>query len=68
MVLKVTPLQFAEIRSKMLTKTSKKRAARNNFSLSKLEREMLEELKDLLEHFERVTDEFQTDSVSISIK
>ncbi len=39
---------------------------RENFHLSETEREMLVELKELLEMFEYATNEFQTNEVSIS--
>lgn len=65
-VLKVTPAQFAEIRSKIPGKGKKSRSMKENFYLSDSERSMLVELKELLEMFEFATNEFQTNNVSIS--
>jgi hypothetical protein len=65
-VLKVSASELKQIQNSMPNKTSKEKTARKNFSLTAVERAMLEELKDLLELFEFVTNEFQTDDVSIS--
>ena len=50
----------------MSVKGKKARSTRDNFCLSTLEREMLTELKNLLEMFEFATNEFQTNEVSCS--
>jgi len=42
------------------------RAAKEKFNLSKKERAMLEELAEVLKHFEWLTDNLQTNEVSIS--
>jgi len=58
-VLRLNDQDFADIRSKMKTKTEKQRSVKKNFKLEKHEREMLVELRELLEMFEFVTNEFQ---------
>ena len=65
-VLKMSVVDFQTIKSQLPVKSAKQRAVKNNFGLSKKEREMLEELRDLLQMFEFVTDEIQTNDVSIS--
>ena len=65
-VLKLTPADFATIRSKMPTKSKVQRELKKNFNLTDQEREMLEELTEMLQMFEFVTDEFQSNKVSIS--
>ena len=65
-VLKVTPAQFQEIQSKMSTKGAKARKTRDNFFFSDYERSALSELQALLELFERPTNDFQSNQVSIS--
>ncbi len=65
-VLKLTPVEFATIRSKMPKKTTQQKEARDKFNISDTERKMLEELKVVLEWFEWVTDELQSNDVSIS--
>lgn len=65
-VLKMTQEEMRQIRSKMPNKTSDQQKARNNFNLSDIEREMLTELKLLLEEFEWVTDELQSNQINIS--
>ena len=61
-VLKVSPAQFAEIKSKMPVKGKKARQTRDNFCYSEIEREMLTELNCLLELFEFATNFKQTKS------
>lgn len=53
------PHQFIEIRSRMKCKTAKQKLVKKNFKLDETERAMLTELKELLEMFEFVTNEFQ---------
>ena len=65
-VLKLSPSEFASIRSKLPTKTKSQKETKKNFTLNDNEREMLEELKVVLEMFEFVTDELQADGVTIS--
>jgi hypothetical protein len=65
-VLKLSPDEFKAIRLKMSTKTAEQRETKKKFDLSKEDREMLEELKVVLEMFEFVTDEFQSNKISIS--
>jgi hypothetical protein len=50
----------------MLTTTEKQRVAKEKFCLNLIEREMLDELVIVLEMFEFVTDELQSNRVSIS--
>ena len=65
-VLKLTPTDFQNIKAQLPTKTAAQLEVKNNFGISKKEREMLIELKDVLQMFEFVTDEIQTNDVSIS--
>jgi hypothetical protein len=65
-LLKVTPDQLVAIKEKMPSKTKKQRKAKSNFSLSQLEREKILELKQLFEMFEFVTNELQSNKISIS--
>ena len=65
-VLKVSPAEFKTIRNSMPTATLQQKEVKKKFDISPNEREMLEELKVVLEMFEFVTDEFQTNKVSIS--
>ena len=65
-VLKLTPSEMVVIRNKLPKKTAKQKETRNNFFIDDTERKMLEELKQLLEMFEWVTDELQSIKVSIS--
>ena len=64
-VLKLTPVEFASIKSKLPTTTKAQKETKKNFSLN-IEREMLKELRKVLEMFEFVTDEIQGDGVTIS--
>ncbi len=66
LVLKLTPTDFATIKSKLPNKTKKQKEVKKNFYIDETERNMLQELKDLLDMFEWVTDEQQTNDVSIS--
>ena len=65
-VLKLSPNEMTSIRNKLPKRTAKQKETRNNFSIDEKERKMLEELKQLLEMFEWVTDELQYNKVSIS--
>jgi hypothetical protein len=65
-VLKMSPEEMRQIRNKMPTLTADQKNAKKNFDLSDVEREMLAELMILLEHFEWVTDELQSNEISIS--
>ncbi len=65
-VLKVTPSEFEKIRKAMPILNKKQKEAKKKFFLSEEDRDMLNELKTVLEWFEWATDEFQTNSVSIS--
>lgn len=65
-LLKVTPAEYANLKKKMPTKTKKQRKAKSEFDLTSVEREILNELVIILEWFEWVTDEFQSNRVSIS--
>jgi hypothetical protein len=65
-VLKVTPAEFEKIRKAMPMVSKKQKEAKKKFDLSDEDREMLQELKTVLEWFEWATDEFQTNTVSIS--
>jgi len=65
-VLKISTEQLNSIRNSMPSRNKKELEAKNKFKLSDKEREMLEELKDVLEMFEFVTDEFQSNKINIS--
>jgi hypothetical protein len=65
-VLKITPADFKAIRDSMPSKPANKAKIKLNFNLTNLEREMLSELKEVLELFEWATDEFQSNLVSVS--
>ena len=65
-VLKLSPEEMRTIRNNMATKTAEQRAVKRKFDLTNVEREMLEELKTLLEMFEFVTDELQSNRINIS--
>ena len=62
----VTPEQFKKIKEKMPNKTKKQKIARKSFEITTEEREILQELVTILGWFEWVTDEFQSNRVSIS--
>lgn len=65
-VLKVTNHEYREIQKKMPKKSTRQQEARKKFELTVSDRAMLEELVNVLEWFEWVTDEFQSNRVSIS--
>ena len=65
-VLKLTPSDYREIRSKLPKNSTKQKETRNNFDLSGIHRAMLTELVILLERFEIATNDLQTNHVSIS--
>lgn len=65
-VLRLTPEEFQQIKQKMPNSTSEDKERRRKFDLSSMERIMLNELKQVLELFEWVTDEFQANDVTIS--
>ncbi len=65
-VLKITPYEFHAIREAMPTTNTKQKAIQKKFNLNAVEREMLMELKEVLEYFEWATNEFQSNLVSIS--
>ena len=65
-ILKLSSVDLAQIRNNMPTSTAKQREAKELFRLSAKEREMLAELRDLLVCFEFVTNELQTNEISIS--
>ncbi|CAF0833768.1 unnamed protein product [Brachionus calyciflorus] len=64
-VLKVSQEELKK-RESMSSNTKKQKRAKANFILSILEKEMLHELEDLLSSFEFVTNELQSNKVSIS--
>jgi hypothetical protein len=64
--LKLSPDEYKKIRAEMPTKTIEQKEIMRKFSLSATEREMLEELKEILEAFEFVTDELQSNRINIS--
>ena len=64
-VLRLTDEDFRSVRDKMPRKTKKQRKTRKSFELKSKERAMLEELAQILEHFESLTDNLQTNEVSI---
>ena len=66
-VLRLTPEEFQQIKQKMPNSTSEEKERRRKFDLSSIERIMLNELKQVLELFEWVTDEFQANDVTIFI-
>ena len=65
-VLKLSPDEIQQIKYKMPNVTAEDKEKRRRFDLSHNERDMLKELKSLLELFEWVTDEFQSNDISIS--
>ena len=65
-VLKLSPNDFMTIKNKLPTKSKTQKEVKKFFYLDETERKMLNELKDLLEIFEWVTDELQSNDVSIS--
>jgi len=65
-VLRISDEDFKKIRKSMPTKTKKQLEVKSKFNINPKERAMLEELADVLTHFEWLTDNLQTDEVSIS--
>ena len=64
-VLRLTDQDFVDIRNKMTARTEKQKLFKKNFKLERVEREMLVELRELLEMFEFVTNEFQCKNYNI---
>ncbi len=64
--LKLSPDDFKKIRNEMLTRNAKEREVRDKFYLKSNARAILEELKEILEAFEYITDELQSNLVNIS--
>jgi hypothetical protein len=64
-VLNFTPTDFQTIKNQLPAKTSAQIEVKHYFGISKKEREMLIELKEVLQMFEFVTDEIQTNDISI---
>jgi len=65
-VLRLTDDDFKQIRKSMPKRTTAQREAKEKFKLSKKERAMIGELAEVLKHFEWLTDNLQTNEVSIS--
>jgi hypothetical protein len=65
-VLKLSPQDLKQIRDQLPNKTSDEKERRKKFDISEIEREKLMELKDLLQMFEFVTDELQSNRINIS--
>lgn len=65
-VLKLTPTEYKTIRDQLPKTTTKQKRVAKNFDINATERERLEELVAVLDPFEFVTDEFQSNEVSIS--
>jgi len=65
-ILKLSTAELQQIRSNMPTKNKKQQMAKELFRLTQKDREMLSELRDLLVLFEFVTNELQTNEISIS--
>ena len=65
-VLNLSVTEIASIKTSMPVAIKQQREVKKKFSLSSEEREMLEELKEILEWFEFVKDEFQANDVSSS--
>jgi hypothetical protein len=55
-----------KIRDKMPSRKKGEREVKNKFDLTSVQREMLTELRDVLEMFEFITDEFETNRINIS--
>jgi hypothetical protein len=58
-VLKLAPEEMKKIRDKMPSRNKGEREVKNKFDLTSVQRDMLTELRDVLEMFEFVTDEFR---------
>lgn len=65
-VLKLSQTDLSSIRNNLPTNSKRQKEVKKNFGISDRERAMLEELKQILEMFEFVTDEIQGNTVSIS--
>jgi hypothetical protein len=65
-VLRFSPTQFNEIREKLPTKTKKQRQVKNKFELKALEGASLKQIRVVLEPFEYVTDQLQSNRVTSS--
>jgi hypothetical protein len=65
-VLNLSPEDMKTIRNNMPSKTADQKAIKRNFDITTVEREMLSDLKQLLEMFEFVTDELQSNRINIS--
>lgn len=65
-VLKLTPEDIKSIQGSMPAQNAKQKEIKKKFCLTSTERDMLSELKDLLEMFEFVTDELQSNKINIS--
>ena len=65
-VLKLKPEDFKKIRDEMSANNATQKEIREKFSLNEQERELLNELKTVLEWFEFVTDELQSNKINIS--
>jgi hypothetical protein len=66
-VLNHSPEDMKTIGNNMPRKTNVQKAVKRNFDITTVEREMLTELRVVLEMFEFVTDEFQSNRINISI-
>ena len=65
-ILNISTDEWAQVRGKMKRTTFKEEQKYKNFFISDKDRSMLIELKNVLTLFELVTDEFQSNRVSIS--
>ena len=65
-VLKLKSEDFKRIRDEMVAVNANQKDVREKFALNDHEREMLTELKIVLEWFEFVTDELQSNKINIS--
>lgn len=65
-VLALSPVEFELIKMSMPSSTKQQRETKKQFDLNQEEREMLEELMDVLTLFEFASDELQSDNVTIS--
>ena len=66
-VIRLSPQDYKQVRSKLLMQKSAKRDQITKFDISTTERETLQELIEILLEFEKATDEFQSNKVSISL-
>lgn len=65
-ILKINKDELQQIRNNLPTKTKSQQKTKDLFRLSQIDRVMLDELRNLLVLFEFVTNELQTNEVSIS--